>query len=85
MRIRFSKPTTIFVDNMSVVLNATNTGSALNKKTVALIYHFVRGHVANNGVEMSKIHTRENFADPFTKSLVSNNLRVFKHEFMVNG
>ena len=36
MEIKVSKPTPIFVDNMSVVLNATNTGSNLKKKTVAI-------------------------------------------------
>ena len=50
MVIRVSKPTPIFVDNMSVVLNATNPGSTLNNKTVALTYHFVREDVANNVV-----------------------------------
>ena len=41
MGINLSKPTPRFVDNMSVVLNATNPSSALNKKTVALSYHLV--------------------------------------------
>ena len=40
MGIRVSKPTPIFVDNMGVVLNASNPGSTLNKKSVALLYHF---------------------------------------------
>ena len=42
MGIKVSKPTAVFVDNMSVVLNATNPGSTLNKKSVALSYHFFR-------------------------------------------
>ena len=85
MGIRVSKPTPIFVDNMSVVLNATNPGSTLNKKTVALSYHFVREHVANEVVEVRKIASTENFADPFTKALVSNDFHGFYHECMVNG
>eukprot|EP00957_Ditylum_brightwellii_P183748 13995769-Ditylum_brightwellii.AAC.1 len=85
MGIRVSKPTTIFVDNMSVVFNATNPGSTLNKKTVALFYHFVREHVANEVVEVRKIASYENFADPFTKALVSNDFYGFFHECMVNG
>eukprot|EP00957_Ditylum_brightwellii_P042674 3231183-Ditylum_brightwellii.AAC.1 len=36
MGVKVSKVTSIFVDNMSVVLNATNPGSTLNKKAVAL-------------------------------------------------
>ena len=48
MGIKVYKPTPVFVDNMSVVLNVTNPGSTLNNKTVALGYHFIREHVANN-------------------------------------
>ena len=44
--INVSKPKAVFMDNVSVVLNAENTGSTLNKKTVALSYHFVREHVS---------------------------------------
>jgi hypothetical protein len=85
MGIKVSRPTPIFVDNMSVVLNATNPGSTLNKKTVALSYHFVREHVANEVVEIRKIASEDNFADPFTKALVSNDFHGFYHECMVNG
>ena len=62
MGIKVSKTTPIFVDNMSVVLNAKNPGSNLDKKTVALGCHFFREHVANNVLEMSNIHTSNNFA-----------------------
>ena len=85
MGIKVSRPTPIFVDNMSVVLNATNPRSTLNKNTVALSYHFVREHVANEVVEIRKIASEDNFADPFTKALVSNDFHGFYHECMVNG
>eukprot|EP00957_Ditylum_brightwellii_P062771 4763633-Ditylum_brightwellii.AAC.1 len=45
MRVEVSKPTPIFMDNMSVVLNASNPDNTLNKKTIALSYHFVWEHV----------------------------------------
>ena len=61
MSINVSKFTPIFVDNTSVVLNATNTDSTLIKKTVAIRYHFFREHVDNNVVEASKIHTNDIF------------------------
>ena len=77
MVIKVSKPTPIFVDNMSVVLNVTNPGVNMKKKTMAFIYHFFREHVANNVVWVSKIHTSDNFADPFTKPLVSNYFHGF--------
>eukprot|EP00957_Ditylum_brightwellii_P196600 14979272-Ditylum_brightwellii.AAC.1 len=70
---------------MGVILNATNLGSTLNKKTVALAYHFVREHVANGMVEIWKIATEDNFADPFTKALASPQFHSFMHKFMING
>ena len=36
MGIKVYKPTSLFVDNINVVLNANNPGITLNKKTVAL-------------------------------------------------
>ena len=84
MGIKVSKPTPVFEYNTSVVLKATNPGSTLNKKTVTLRCHFVREHVANNVVEVRKIHTSNIFADPFTKPLATNYLNGFYHEFMVN-
>eukprot|EP00957_Ditylum_brightwellii_P150583 11466114-Ditylum_brightwellii.AAC.1 len=67
MGFKVLAPTLIFVDNMSVVLNALDPGSTLNKKTVALSYHFVREHVTNDVIKISKIDSEDNFADPFTK------------------
>jgi hypothetical protein len=68
MGIKVAKPTPIFVDNMGVVLNASNPGSTLNKKSVAMLYHFVQEHVANSVIEVQKIDSADNYADPFTKS-----------------
>ena len=70
---------------MSVVLNASNPGSTLNKKTVALSYHFFREHVTNDVIKIRKIDSEDNFADPFTKPLVSNKFHSFFHECMVTG
>ena len=55
MGVKVTKPTRILVDNMAVIINSTNPGSTLNKKMVALAYHFVREHVANDIVEVKKI------------------------------
>ena len=52
MGIKFYKPPHIFLDNMSVVLNANNPSISLNNKIVALSYHFVRDHIGNNVVEV---------------------------------
>jgi hypothetical protein len=69
---------------MSVILNATNPGSALNKKHVALSYHFVWEHVANDVVEIKKIDSIDNYADPFTKGLGSTEFHNFFREIQTN-
>ena len=85
MGIKVSTPTPIFVDNRSVVLNANNPGSTLNRTTVAIRYHFVKEHDSKHVVEVRKIHTRDNFSETFTKPLVINDFHGFYHEYMVNG
>jgi hypothetical protein len=72
MGIKVGKPTPIFVDNIGVVLNASNPGSTLKKKSEAFSYHFVQEHVANDVMEIRKIDTADNYADQFTKALTSN-------------
>jgi hypothetical protein len=84
MGIQVSKPTPIWVDNMGVVLNASNPGSTLNKKHIALAYHFVRENVANNVVEIRKIESKDNYADPFTKALDSKSFHDFFYEIQSN-
>ena len=79
-----TKPTRILVDNMAVIINSTNPGSTLNKKMVALAYHFVREHVANDVVEVKKINSKDDYADPFTKSLGSNEFHGFFYELICN-
>ena len=51
---------------------------------VALAYHFVREHAANDVVEIKKIDSKDNYADPFTKSLGSNKYHAFYYELMCN-
>eukprot|EP00957_Ditylum_brightwellii_P210499 15365052-Ditylum_brightwellii.AAC.1 len=70
---------------MGVVLNATNLGSTLNKKNVALAYHFVREHVACGVVKIREMDSEDNFADPFKKALASHQFQGFMHEFMMNS
>ena len=84
MGVKVTKPTPIFVDNLSVVLNAQNPGSTLNKKWIALAYHFVREHVANGVVEIRKIDSADNYADPFTKAMNARDHGSFFNEYMCN-
>ena len=50
MGLKVINPSPIFVDKMSVVLNANIPGISWNKKTVELSCHFEREHVANGMV-----------------------------------
>ena len=75
MGVEITQPTKIFVDNQSVCINSTNPASTLNKKSVALSYHFVRQHQAGNVVSVIHIGTDDNYADILTKPLPSNKFR----------
>ena len=61
--------THILCDNESVVRNASNVESTLNKKHSAIAYHFARWNVAAGVVTIAWIQTGENLADAFTKRL----------------
>ena len=84
MGIKVEKPTPIYVDNMSVVLNASNPGSTLNKKAIALAYHYVREHQANSVIEIRKIPSDQNYGDPFTKALNSTEHGGYFYELQSN-
>ena len=74
----------IYVDNMAVVLNASNPANTLNKKHITLAYHYVHEHVTNKIVTIYKIDSKDNFADPFTKGLNSSEHGDFYHELLCN-
>ena len=76
--------TKIYCDNMGVVINSSDPASGLNKKTIALSYHFTREHIANNVVEVRKIGTDHNYADPMTKAVNSTVHNDFFYEFLRN-
>jgi len=84
MGVKVEKPTPIYIDNMSVVLNASNPGSTLNKKAIALLCHYTREHVANNVIEIRKIESEQNYSDPMTGALNSTNLCGFFYEIQSN-
>ena len=84
MGVKVTKPTKIFVDNKSVCINSSNPASTLNKKAIALAYHFVREHQAAGIVEIHYIKSEDNYADCLTKALNSTKLRTLQHEFMTN-
>ena len=84
MGVKVTKSSNIYTDNQSVFLNSTVPGSPLNKKAVALSYHFVREHSANGVVKIMKIKSEENYSDPFTKGMNSTDHGGFFHSVMHN-
>ena len=61
--------THIFCDNESLVKNASNVESTLNKKHSSIAYHFTRWNVAAGVCLIGWIATGENLADAMTKRL----------------
>ena len=65
MGVPACKATSIWDENMiSVFLNSTYPWISLNKYHVALANHFVRKQIANDVVEIRKIDSINNYADP---------------------
>ena len=62
-------PTTMYGDNMSVVLNTTVPSSQLKKKHNAIAYHRVREAIAAKMVRLAHIPSVNNVADILTKPL----------------
>jgi len=84
MGVQVKRPTTIYEDNQSFCISSTNPGTTLNKKNVALSYHYVREHQANGVVDIVKIPSNDNYADAFTKGLNSTAHGDHFHNLMRN-
>jgi len=82
MGVNIEKPTTIHVDNKSVVINSANPASSLNKKALALSYHFVRQYQAGSVISVQHIRSEDNYADCMTKPLNTTLFRNLVNEFM---
>ena len=84
MGVKVSKPTIIYADNLSAIKNSTDPSSPLKKKYLALSYHFCREHFSAGIVNIRKIDGKDNYADPFTKGLVSTEFHGHYNEIMSN-
>lgn len=47
-----------------MIINATEHASSLNKKNVALAYHYVGKHQAGGMIDIQKTHPYDNLSDP---------------------
>ena len=67
MRVNVSKPSIIYSNSLSAIINSTDPSSPLKKKYLTLSYHFCREHFSTGIVNILKIDGKDKYADPFTK------------------
>jgi hypothetical protein len=67
--VPFEGPTTMYGDNMTVVLNTTVSSSQLKKNHNAIAYNRVLEAIAGNIVRLANIPSEESIADILTKPL----------------
>ena len=84
MGVKITKPSIIYGDNLSAIMNATKPGSPLKNKYLALSYHFYREYFSGGIVDIRKIDSKDIYADAFTKALVSYELHGHKNEIFEN-
>ena len=68
-------PSTVWVDNESVITNTSALESALKKKHIAICYHLVREAAAAGIITIYHIRSEDNKADLLTKNLGGNKLK----------
>jgi hypothetical protein len=64
-----SKPLKVFCDNSAAVFFVKNNKRSTNSKHIDLKYYSVRERVKHGEIEIVKIDTNSQLADPFTKAL----------------
>ena len=84
MWIKVSKPIIIYADNLSAIKNFIDPSSPLKKKYLALSYHFYREHFSGGIINIRKIDGKDDYADPFTKGLMSTEFHGHYNEIMSN-
>ena len=73
-----NQPIQINCDNESAIKLAGNSVFHARSKHIETHYHFVREKVLSQDVELPKIHTNEQVANIFTKSLARGKFEAFR-------
>ena len=84
MDVAVNKPTVIYGDNLSSIINPTTSGSPLKEKYLALSYHFCREHFSTGIIDIRKIGTKDKYADAMTKALASGGFNGFMNKLRKN-
>ena len=64
----------VFCDSQSDIRLATNPVYHSKDKHIDVKYPFVRQAIGEGGVDLKKVHTKENCADMFTKLVILEKL-----------
>ena len=67
-------PVTIYCDNTAAITLAREPRSQKGLRHIDRKYHYIREIMNNGGVDILKVHTDDNLADPFTKALSHNKI-----------
>jgi hypothetical protein len=65
----------LLCDSQSAIHLAKNPTYHSKTKHIPIKYHFVRQVIDKGGVSLEKVHTKENYADMFTKPVLLEKLR----------
>ena len=65
----------VFCDSQIAIDLATNLVCHSKAKHIDVKYHFVRQAISEGGVDLKKVHTKENCVDMFTKPVILEKLR----------
>ena len=65
----------LLCDSQSAIHLAKNPSYHSKTKHIHIKYHFVRQVIDEGGVSLEKVHTKENYADMFTKPVLLEKLR----------
>jgi hypothetical protein len=80
-----SRSTLIYCDNVSAVYLSTNPIQHQRTKHVEIDLHFVRDRVAMGEVRVLHVSTTSQFADIFTKGLLSSTFTEFRSSLNITS
>jgi hypothetical protein len=80
-----ARSTLVYCDNVSVVYLSTNPVQHQWTKHVEIDFHFVRDRVAIGDVRVLHVPTTSQFADIFTKGLLSSTFSEFRSSLNVGN
>jgi len=90
--VSLSAAPTLYCDNIGAIYLSSNPMYHARTKHVEIDYHFVRDKVAEKNLQVKYLSSKEQFADVFTKPLVStrfhwmcSNLNIFSSTLRLQG